>query len=229
MIRINLLGAERQTARAVPVFDFAQRVTALCTLVVVLAAAALSWWYWSLRSASAAVDTEIASAQQETERLRSVLAEVEQFEARRAQLQQRVALIEQLRSGQSIPVQVLDHVSRSLPETLWLTTLTQEGNSLMLEGHSTTLIALSDFVGNLGSTALLQKPIEIISSQVESADNSRGRPAVELIRFAVKARVTPPPETSVPGLNADPRRSVTGAPQKRPAADPIAGTSSQWR
>ena len=206
MIRINLLGSERQAARAVPVFDFAQRVTALCTLVVVIAAAAIGWSFWSLRSASAAVDSEIASAQQEAARLRSVLAEAEQFEARRAQLQQRVALIEQLRSGQSIPVQVLDHVSRSLPETLWLTTMTQEGSTLMLEGHSTTLIALSDFVGNLGSTSLLQKPIEIISSQVESSGNSRGRPAVELIRFAVKARVTPPPEKTVPGLTAEPKK-----------------------
>jgi type IV pilus assembly protein PilN len=205
MIRINLLGAERQSARKVPLVDLAQRVTVLCALVVVIAGAVIGWWYWSLRSASAAVDGEIASAQQESARLRTVLGEVQKFEDRRAQLQQRVALIEQLRSGQSIPVQVLDHVSRSLPETLWLTGMTQEGNLLTLEGRSTTLIALSDFVGNLGSTALLQKPIEIISSQVEG-DNARSRSAVELIRFAVKARVTPPPEHTVPGLKAEPAK-----------------------
>src|SRR5688572_16852458 len=141
MIRINLLGAERQTARKAPAIDFSQRANALCVAVVVIAGAAIGAWYWSLRSASAAVDTEIAAAEQEAARLRSVLAEVQQFEDRRAQLQQRVALIEQLRSGQSIPVQVLDHVSRSLPETLWLTEMTQESNTLTLEGHSTSLIA----------------------------------------------------------------------------------------
>jgi type IV pilus assembly protein PilN len=206
MIRINLLGAERQTARKAPTLDLSHRTNALCIGVVLLAAAAIGSWYWSLRSASAAIDTEIAAAEQETARLRVVLAEVQQFEDRRAQLQQRVALIEQLRSGQSIPVQVLDHVSRSLPETLWLTALAQEGETLTLEGRSTNLIALSDFVGNLGGTTLLQKPIEIISSQVES-EGSRGRGgSMELIRFLVRARVTPPPEKTVPGVSAEPKK-----------------------
>lgn len=203
MIRINLLGAERQTASKAPVFDFSQRTNALCVAVILIAGAGIGSWYWSLRSTAAALDASIAAAEQEAARLRVVLAEVEQFEQRRAQLQQRVALIEQLRSGQSIPVQVLDHVSRSLPETLWLTTMAQEGNTLTLEGRSTNLIALSDFVGNLAGTELLQKPIEIISSQVEA---ERGRSGPELIRFAVKARVTPAPEKTVPGLNADPKK-----------------------
>ena len=34
---------------------------------------------------------------------------------------------------------------------LWLTDLDQKGNDVTIEGQSTTLIALSDFVGNLGS------------------------------------------------------------------------------
>ena len=52
--------------------------------------------------------------------------ERQQFEAQREQLRQRVALITQLRSGQNIPVQLLDHISRSLPDMLWLTTMEQK-------------------------------------------------------------------------------------------------------
>ncbi len=116
---------------------------------------------------------------------------MKQFEARRGQLQQRVALIEQLRGGQSVPVQLLDHVSRSLPDMLWLTELEQEGNALTIAGRSTTLIALSDFVGNLGRSPLLKKPIEIVESQVESVTGrgANAAPAVELITFAVKAQM----------------------------------------
>ena len=210
MIRINLLGAERQTARKSTGGGFAQqRVTVLCILVLVIAGGVMGTWYWSLRSASAQVDSEIAAAQQETARLRPLLAEVEQYEARVAQQQQRVALIQQLRSGQSIPVQVLDHVSRSLPETLWLTAMNQEGSTLTLEGRSTSLIALSDFVGALGSTALLQKPIEIISSQVEGS-NARERSSVELIRFAVKAKVTPPPDRAAAAADGDAKKKRAG-------------------
>ena len=140
------------------------------------------------------VDAEIAAAQQEAARLRSLLAEVQRFEAQRSQLQQRVSLIEQLRRGQSAPVQLLDHVSRSVPDMLWLTSLEEKGSDVAIEGRSTTLIALSDFVGNLGNrAALLKKPIEIVNSQVEGAPASAAPAgagaAADVIRFTVKAQL----------------------------------------
>jgi type IV pilus assembly protein PilN len=193
VIRINLLGVERKAKKAIA-FDVTQQLTLLCSLVIVVAALLIGWWYWSLNQASAQVDIEIAAAQQEAQRLQSLLAEVKQFEGRRAQLRQRVSLIEQLRSGQSVPVQMLDHVSRSLPDMLWLTEMQQDGTTLMLSGQSTTLISLSDFVGNLGRSSLLKKPIEIVESQVEAVagQGTRSAPPVELITFQVKAEMEMP-------------------------------------
>jgi type IV pilus assembly protein PilN len=218
MIRINLLGVERKAKKAAG-FDIGRRITLACSVVLVLAFAGIGWWYWSLDQASQRVDQEIVAAQQEAARLQSLLVEVQQFEARRAQLQQRVALIEQLRSGQSIPVQLLDHVSRSLPDMLWLTQLVQNGTEVTIEGQSTTLIALSDFVGNLGNGTLLQKPIEIVSSQVENvsatpaAGGQAGGGGVELIKFAVKAQLTPS-QPAAPAAG----RGATPPPAGAPAA-----------
>jgi Tfp pilus assembly protein PilN len=107
-----------------------------------------------------------------------------------------VALIEQLRIGQSIPVQVLDHVSRSLPDMMWLTALDQTDTTLTITGQSTTLIALSDFVGNLSNGNLLQKPVEIVNSQVQQANQGP-----ELIQFTVRAQIVQPnrpPEPAAP-------------------------------
>lgn len=191
MIRINLLGVERQKAKKAPVLDVGQRLTAVCSLILVGTAVGVGWWYWSLASASALVNADIASAQQEVAQLQSVLAEVQEFEAQRTQLQQRVTLIERLRGGQSVPVQLLDHVSRSLPDMLWLTDMTQEGDGVTIEGRSTTLIALSDFVVNLGNGTLLQKPIDIVDSQVEPGTGAAADQGAELIRFTVKAAVAP--------------------------------------
>lgn len=194
MIRINLLGVERQKTKKAIVFDVAQRITLACSLIVVMAALLIGWWYWSIDEESTRVDAEIVAATQEAARLQSLLAEVRQFEGRRAQLQQRVALIDQLRRGQSIPVQLLDHVSRSLPDMLWLTEMVQEGNALTISGRSMTLISLSDFVGNLGRSPLLTKPIEIVQSQVESVSPRGGQAgqSVEVITFEVKAQMAAP-------------------------------------
>jgi type IV pilus assembly protein PilN len=197
MIRINLLGVERPRARKAITFDVGQRLTLAISAILVAAVVAIGWWFWSLRTESMRLDAELTAAQQETTRLRSVMAEVQKFEAQREQLRQRVALITQLRSGQSIPVQLLDHVSRSLPDMLWLTSMQQQGELMTIEGRSTTLIALSDFVGNLSGSPLLQKPIEIVNSQVQAA-GGRGAEAVpELIQFTVRARINIPAKPAV--------------------------------
>jgi type IV pilus assembly protein PilN len=211
MIRINLLGVARPKARRAFAFDRSQQLAVACALVLVVSAAGIGWWYWSLAQASVQVDAEIAAAQQEAARLRSILAEVQQFEAQRAQLQQRVGLIEQLRRGQSAPVQLIDHISRSVPDMLWLTALEQKGSDVTIEGRSNTLIALSDFVGNLGDRGtLLKKPIEIVNSQVEPAPASAtpGVAAPDVIRFTVKAQLA-----DAPGAPATAAAARPGAPR----------------
>ena len=82
-------------------------------------------------------------------RLRTVIQQVQQFEQRGAQLQQRVTLIEQLRKGQTGPVHLLDEVSRALPDTMWLLELRQSDTEVIIEGRCTNLNALSDFVSGL--------------------------------------------------------------------------------
>jgi hypothetical protein len=97
-------------------------------------------------------------------------------------------------------VQLLDIVSKSLPDMLWLTDLEQKGSDVTIQGQSTTLIALSDFVGNLGGTPLLQKPIEIVDSKVETVTPT-GQPdksgaGVDLIKFTVRATLANGPKTA---------------------------------
>ena len=194
MIRINLLGLERPRARKAIAFDAGKQLTLAASLILVLAAAGIGWWYWSLRQESQQIDAELAAANQEATRLRTLLAEVGTFEAQRQQLQQRVSLIAQLRSRQSVPVQLLDHISRSLPDMLWLTMLQQTGDEVTIEGQSTTLIALSDFVGNLSTGTLLERPIEIVDSQVQPATGAGNQAVPELIQFTVRARIDRPDE-----------------------------------
>lgn len=198
MIRINLLGGERQKAKTAR-FDAGQQLTAMCGMVVVAAACGIGFWYWSLSREASTLDAQVATLKRESARLDTVLAEVKTFEDRKAALQQRVTLIERLRQGQTVPVQVLDHVSRSLPDMLWLTDLKADGSFLTIEGKTTTLIGLSDFVGNLGSNPVLQKPIEIMDSSAETDAGSKGAPATtELIKFKVRAALNgmPTPEDS---------------------------------
>src|SRR5262245_33746994 len=108
MIRINLLAVDRERTKRRAKFQATQKVTIASSLILVAAALFVGWWYWSLQQQSAELNQRIIDAQRETTRLRSLINQVEQFEQRRARLQSRVALIEQLRKGQSGPVHMLD-------------------------------------------------------------------------------------------------------------------------
>jgi type IV pilus assembly protein PilN len=187
MIRINLLAVERERTRKRIVISPAHRVTIGATLILLGTALVIVWWFWSLRQQSAYVDAELVKAEAETRQVRSVLEQVRKFEARKALLQQRVTLIEELRKGQSAPVHLLDEISRSLPERLWLSELTQTGADFTMVGTTDSLTAVSDFVANLESTRWFKKPVEIMDSQVQS-DAKTG----DLIRFQVKAQFVDP-------------------------------------
>ena len=210
MIRINLLAVERErTRRRGGIIPAAQRVTIAATLILLGSALLIGWWFWSLRQTSQRIDDEIARGEAETQQLRAVLAQVQRFESRKAQLQQRVTLIEQLRRGQAGPVHALDEISKALPERLWLTELAEKEEAFTMTGMTTSLTGLSDFVANLESSTWFKKPVDIIDSQVQAADPKTG--GVDIFKFSIKATFNnpdapPPPPAPAAGRGAVPKK-----------------------
>ena len=188
MIKINLLAVDRDRVKKKSKFPGAEKITVGCSLILVAAALVVGWWYWSLQNESKDVDQQIADAQRETARLQNVILQVQQFEARRAQLQQRVTLIEELRKGQTGPVHLLDEVSKNLPDAMWLVELKQTANDIVIDGRCISLTALSDFVSALEMSNYFDRPVEIVDSTVEAATPT----TPELIRFTVKGRFKAP-------------------------------------
>jgi type IV pilus assembly protein PilN len=202
MIRINLLatGHERGRKRSVTFFETAsQKLTVGSTLILLTTVGVCAWRYSKMTRESAALEAQISSAQQEASRLQSIIVEVQQFERRTAQLQQRVVLIEQLGKGQTGPVHMLDQISRALPAMLWLTELKQVGPDAIIDGKSTTQTGVSDFAANLEASGYFKRPVEIVSTQAESIP----QPPRQVIRFTIKAQfVWPtagPAKTGAPG------------------------------
>jgi type IV pilus assembly protein PilN len=200
MIRINLLAAERDRAKkkAVTLGTVGQKLTIGCSLILVLGGLAIGWRYWTVNHDSVELDKEIAAAQQETTRLHSVIEQVQQFEQRKAQLQQRVVLIEQLRKGQTGPVHMLDQISRALPPMLWLTEVKQTGAEIVIEGKCTSPIGVSDFVANLEASGYFKRSIDIVSTSTETMT----QPQTEVIKFSIKAVFQQPGDAKAPAAPA---------------------------
>jgi Tfp pilus assembly protein PilN len=185
MIRINLVAGERRSVKGTTKrFDLAQKVTAAGSTLLVVSVLLIGWRYWALTQNGAQLEEDIAAARREETRLGEVLKQVATFEQQREQLKQRLALIDELRKGQNAPVHIIDQISRSLPEMTWLVEVRQQDYDVTIEGRSTSLSALSDFISNLEATRYFQKPVEIVESQVDS----RQKEGPELINFTIKGK-----------------------------------------
>jgi len=197
MIRINLLAVERQAKKKKATFQAGQKVAAACGLILVLTGGLVAWRYLVLSRESVELDRQIATAQAEVTRLHAIIQQVQQFEQQKAQLQQRVVLIEQLRKSQKGPVHMLDQLSRSLPSMMWLTAVKQdkENDSIVIEGKSTTQTAVSDFVVNLESSGYFKKSVDIVSSTADAPTAA----TPEIVKFSLKAVFqTPGEQASTP-------------------------------
>ena len=208
MIRINLLAVERERTKkrgggggGGSLIPAAHRVTIGASLILLATVLGVGWWFWYLHNSSTRVDEDIKKAEIEIQQLKSVRAQVQKFEARKQQLQQRVSIIEELRKGQQAPVHVLDEISKSIPDRLWLSEVTQVKEDFTIHGWTSSLTALSDFVANLEATRWFKRPVEILDSQVMS-DAKTG----DLVKFSIKAAFVDP---SAPAAG---RGAAPGAP-----------------
>lgn len=155
MIKINLLSEKKKKpskSRAEPRFDMegmgsGRNIVLIGVLMIGLLAA--GGWWWTLDQSIGEWQTRIEEADQELKRLEIAIARSEEFEAQKELLARKITLITDLKKQQTIPVHILDQISRSLPDFLWLESLSAKNNRITISGKATTYAAVSNFYGNL--------------------------------------------------------------------------------
>jgi len=216
MIRVNLLATP---VGAAPKQDFIpreQRSAAIGLVILVATGIGVFGWWWYLRHERGDLDTKIATSQSELTRLKNVAALVDRAAARKAELTERLALIDRLRSVMKGPVSLLETVSSSLPEGLWLTDFKQTGAVVQIEGRAISLTSVTDFTEQMQNSGMFKRPVEIVTTTTETVEDTA------VIRFIVKGESTaaqlpddPPPAKpgapgAKPGMPAPPSKSSSG-------------------
>jgi len=154
------------------------------------------------------LDTKIAAAEERQRQLQEIKRQVDALELKRATFQRKVDLIERLKAEQSGPVHMLDEVSKSLPDFVWLTNLDQTGTTLRFQGQSNGLTAVADFISALER-----------SGWFPNVDLASSTEANNIITYALTA-VFKNPEVAKKEAEAAARRPIPGstAAAKPPAA-----------
>ena len=163
MIKINLLAEGKRptavrkskSAELLKGKDIGQWLLAAGFLAGVVVAA---FFWWQTKEEKAAQDEEIAAAQAEVAALASVIQEVEDYKAKKAALETKIGIINDLKLNQRGPVRVMDYISKALPELLWLDRMTMEDASITVEGRAFNTNAVANFIENLDKVPEFDEP-----------------------------------------------------------------------
>lgn len=130
----------------------------LFLVAAVLGALGAAGYWWYLRGEIAERNQAIAEAQKEVDELKQVLQEVEDYKIKKEKLEHKINVINDLKRAQRGPVRIMDQVSSSVPELLWLDSMTLTGSNLELHGKAFNTNQIAAFIENLGRVPEFQEP-----------------------------------------------------------------------
>ncbi len=150
MIKINLLREPRTKSKQSWSPEQSQ-VGIYAIILMFLAVVSMAWWYWYLLGQRTEYTAELEQLQQENLRLQVVRAELQKFERQGKLLDDRIGVIERLKSNQKGPVVLMNAVIDSIPAEprLWLESVSQKESQVLIKGQALDVASVAAFISKL--------------------------------------------------------------------------------
>lgn len=189
MILINLLP-HREAARKRQKDQFFTQLGLSALLGGIVCGAVFTWYQGQI---SAQQDRN-AFLQAEITRLDAEIKDIAGLQREIASLRARQTAVEDLQGDRNIPVHLLDELVAQLPDGIYLRSMKQEGQSVLLSGVAQSQERVSDLLRNLAnSSPWLARPelIEIISANLAVTPRDPRRVFNFSMRVALKRPAAP--------------------------------------
>ncbi len=172
MIRINLLPV-----RAVKKREMGQQLLVLFA-VVLLGAGVLNYlWYSARQDEADRNQSRISKTKSDIAELEKVIGEVKNINQRKADVERKLAVLDELRKGRSGPVRLMDALSHATPKMVWIKDFTEAKNAVAISGSAATHDDVASFMRGLTHVVWTPKGMGRVIEQPRDAKTSR----VELI------------------------------------------------
>lgn len=159
MIKINLLSEGRTAARAPqPAVATGKINNAVFLGCLALAVVYFLGMWWHVAAVKRDWDEKNRRAQAEVDRLKSIIDEVNGYEKKKASLEAKINLINDLKRNQHGPVRLMDEVSKALPDLVWLNSMNLIGRNIDIHGKAMTPNAVANFIENLKKSPYFAEP-----------------------------------------------------------------------
>jgi type IV pilus assembly protein PilN len=207
MILINLLP-HREAARKRQKEQFFTQLGLSALLGGVICGAVFVWYQGQI----AAQQGRNSFLKTEITRLDNEIKDIASLQAQIASLRARQTAVEDLQGDRNLPVHLLDELVTQLPDGIYLTSMKQEGQNVLLTGVAQSQERVSELLRNLSNQSVwLSKPqlVEIIASSAVGA----GREQKRVSNFTMRATLSRP-VVDPTAANASSTAIVAPAPGK---------------
>lgn len=201
MILVNLLP-HREAARKLKRELFFATLGVAAVAGLIISGSVYSWYQAQIagqQDKNTILKTEIAVLESQIKDIASLQQEI-------AALRARQNAVEDLQGNRNLPVYLLDELVRQLPDGVYVSTMKQENQALLLTGVAQSNERVSELLRNLGNnSAWMTRPelIEITAGNVALTPRDQRRVAIFSMRVALKrASDQPKPAASAAILGA---------------------------
>jgi Tfp pilus assembly protein PilN len=197
MIRINLLKPESKDFKeglAAPGPEIKSKkafpLTSIFTLLIIAILAGA--FFLQKRMVSQERD-RLQAAQAEKKKLEYVVAKLAELEKQKAVFERKIGLINQLRAQQDSAVTILDELSKKLPDWVWLTEVSSQGQMIQIKGNALSNNLIADYIYNLESSDHIAN-VNLISSAQKSGRGAQFLEFSLTMNYVLPEGALPPPQ-----------------------------------
>lgn len=205
MIKINLLEVEKE--RKTKTAPTGGGPTGLFAIGILGAAGLIFLLYlFRVNSELSDMTRDVEAKRAKKKELEPYIKRVDELEKRRNELALKNNAIETLRSQRTIPVHVLDEISRAIPEYLWLTNMVMKGSTLAIDGQTLQEQAIPTFMKNIEASEFFAPPTLIETKQL-----AQSKTGAQATSFKMTIAITNPFKPKEPEVS----KTTTAKPPKK--------------
>lgn len=181
MIEINLLPV-REARRAA---DLRQQGMQLL-LVALVVGGGIGFVNSNISERITLAKARVGQMQRDIDQFKPQLEQVAAFRKKKAELEKKIDVIDELDRARSGPVRVMSELASRTPERLWLTSVTTSDGKIHLKGESMDNELVAIFLRGLGDSEFF-KDVDLDGTKLEG-----GKGDMRVVSFVISAELANP-------------------------------------
>jgi type IV pilus assembly protein PilN len=181
MIEVNLLPV-REARRAA---DLRQQLMELL-LVLLLVMGGIGFVHSETRERILLSKSRVAQMQRDIDQFKPQLEQVAAFRKKKAELEKKIGVIDELDRARSGPVRVMSELAARTPKRLWLISVSTKGGRILLKGESMDNELVAVFLRGLGDSKYFSD-VDLEGTKLEGGEGD-----MRVVSFEIQASIANP-------------------------------------